>query len=132
MCYFHGKKTFSSSEILMIILGSGHNNKICCKVPIGIQKNAVFVIDATRLKSPDDIRADDLGVWVNNGVRRSFLTCKSVGNTISKVEVVSKEPNMPLKYYQLMKSYFYHKQSKDYKRIIYQLYGGCIIYNDLT
>ena len=72
---------------------SGH------KYAIGIQKNAVFVIDATRLKSPDDIRADDLGVWVNNGVRHSFLTCKSVGNIISKVEVVSKERNMPLRWW---------------------------------
>ena len=27
----------------------------------------------TKLQSPDDIPADDSGVWVNNGVRRAWL-----------------------------------------------------------
>ena len=85
-----------------IITGTGHGNRICSKVPIGTDKNVTFVIDTTRLKSPEDIRADDLGVWRNNGVRRCNTACGK---------------------YQLVRSYFYHKESKDYRRVIFQLYG---------
>lgn len=87
----------------------------------------MFVIDASRLKSPDDIRADDLGVWVNNGVHRCFLTCKSSGDTITSVKVLSKKDALPARYYQLVKSYFFHKQSKDYKHTIFQLFGRLIL-----
>jgi hypothetical protein len=102
--YFQGKKSYSSSEIMGIILGSEQNSKVCSRVPIGVHENAVFVIDASRLKSPDDIRADDLGVWVNNGVCRRFMTCKSSGSTITGVQVLSKKDGLPSRYYQLVKS----------------------------
>ena len=82
------------------------------------------MIDSSKLRSPEDIRADDLGVWVNNGVRCCFVTCKSSSNkVISNIKVISKGDPLPSQYYQLVRSYFYHKQSKDFKRTIFQLYG---------
>ena len=47
---------------------------------IQVHAHAVFVIDSRSLKSPNDVRADDLGVWVNNGVRRCIVTCTSSRN----------------------------------------------------
>jgi hypothetical protein len=41
------------------------------------------------------------------------MTCKSSGSTITGVQVFSKKD-------QLVKSYFFHKQSKDYKHTIFK------------
>ena len=99
---FSQKKTFTIPEIVDIITSTGHGNRICSKVPNGTDKNVAFVIDTTKLKSPEDIQANDLGVWRNNVVRRCSIACGK---------------------YQLVRSYFYHKESKDYRRVIFQLYG---------
>ena len=127
LCVFSQiKKSLSSSEILNIILGKEHENKITDKVPIGVKKNATYVIDTSKLASPNDVRADDLGVWVNNGVRRTFVTCNVSCGKVKNIEVI-KSSCFPVKAHQIVRSYFYHKHSKDFKRSIIELLGELYI-----
>ena len=81
------------------ILGNGHENKICHKVPIKIEENAVFVIDSRSLK----FRADDLGVWVNNGVHHCIVTCTSSRNFVSNVKVFPNKKIFAVKIFETCK-----------------------------
>ena len=93
-------------------------------MPLGIKDDATFIIDTSKLKSPDDIRADDLGVWVNNGVRRVWLTCNVSAQSVSGIEILGRKPStLPSKHYQLVRSYFFHKGSRDFRKVIVQLFG---------
>ena len=82
----------------------------------------------TKLQSPDDIRADDSGEWVNNGVRQAPMQ----GHwqyTVSLIKYLGtkKQNRLPETYYQLVQSYFYLKHSKDFRRVIVQLFSKLII-----
>ena len=70
---------------------------MCHKVPIRIEENAVFEIDSRSLKCPNDVRADDLGAWVNNGVRHCIVTCTSSRNVVSNVKVLPNKRSLPSK-----------------------------------
>ena len=42
-------------------------------VPVRVQSNVSFVIDMDIIKNPMDLRADDNGAWVHNGLRTVWL-----------------------------------------------------------
>lgn len=117
-------------ELVNILLTE--QTSVCTKAPVGVRENATYIVDTSKLKSPDGIRADDLGVWVNNGVRRVWLTCKVSGQIVSNVTVVGrKKPSgTTTAHYQLVRSYFYHKHSKDFRRSIFQLFGKCVLFTN--
>lgn len=45
-------------------------------------------IDGEALKSADDVRADDLGVWINNGVCHVHVSCVFSKGSICNIEIV--------------------------------------------
>ena len=49
-------------------------NALIKEVPIRCQKNATFVVNTAALQNPDDILADDNGVYKNNGTSYNLVT----------------------------------------------------------
>ena len=49
----------------------------CC-----VDVNAAFIVDTSSLGSRDDIKCDDNGAWINNGVPKLYLDVReaSYGN----------------------------------------------------
>jgi len=69
-------KRLSNTDMLALIR---HQQDVVClefptvlaKVPIGIQKNACFVVDLSKLGHPKDVLSDNNGVWTNSrGVQK--------------------------------------------------------------
>ena len=73
---------------------TGIEGKVCKTVPINIENNCTFLVDSSMLKSVDDIRSDDCGVWRNNGVRPCLVHWKD--KTATVIERGIKSKNIPL------------------------------------
>ena len=79
---------------------------MCLKKPVGVQENALFVVDLKFLKSADNLKADDNGVWLWTGKPQKWYVVEHhfEDNEPVSVKVVS-SPHVPLnrheKVYQL-------------------------------
>ena len=94
-------------------------NRIATCQPVGVQDNLVFVIDLSKLEKPEDIRADDLGSWTCNGKR--CVQCIVHNGEVSEILPGSKSGACST--YCLVKRYYKHATSGDFKRTIAEIYG---------
>ena len=83
---------------LQLSLEMGTKITFVTKSQLGIE----FVIDSRSLKCPN-VRSDDLGVWVNNGVRHCIVTCTTSGHVVSNVKVLPNKLYLLLKYFRLVR-----------------------------
>ena len=68
--YDYPKKGFTKEKIIHTLLDSIFDARyLCSDHPVSIENNVAFVVDMTKLKCKDDMRADDLGTWVCTGSR---------------------------------------------------------------
>ena len=63
-----------SAEEAITLFFDVDNNLICTEQPTGCRFSATFIVDVSQLRHRDDIRADDLGVWKNCGVRSMYCS----------------------------------------------------------
>ena len=56
-------------------------NVIATTQPVGVESNALFIVDLKCLKHTKDIMCDDLGAWKNNGCHNTWVTVDSDGLT---------------------------------------------------
>ena len=130
MPIFEKKERYSenaTSSLVDIILGknSPNRDRVCTTVPIRVQSNMSFVIDMNAIQNPLDLRADDNGDWLHNGLRTICLSISKRGN----VEILSKNgrPKMNIswgaKLYCMKRTYHAFKSSPDFKRMIVTMEG---------
>ena len=63
-----GLVKYTALELVKILLDENQNkNYVCKKQPLRITQSKVFLIDTSNLDDPDDLKADDLGSWRNDG-----------------------------------------------------------------
>ena len=75
--YGHPRKSYSSEEIVKILLKPTFQDKLLCSThPVSVQNNVSFVVDLSKLKDPNDVRADDLGTWKCTGSRQLQFTVR--------------------------------------------------------
>ena len=56
------------SEVLDIVLNLSETDHQKCQVkPVNVSRKAVFVINSPKLRSLDDVKADDSGSWIHKG-----------------------------------------------------------------
>ena len=117
-------QTYSAREIAEILLDSDlSTSRIATSHPVSVQDiNLVFVVDLSQLEKPEDIRADDLGSWVCNGKR-----CNACEVEDGKVmEVFSGLSIQGGSTYHLVRRYYKHATSTDFRRTIAEIYGNAI------
>ena len=66
-----------TSYLVSLLLGFGIHTSdiyICQSVPKNVEANARFVVDTHKLRKSEDVKCDDCGSWINNGVRKLYLS----------------------------------------------------------
>ena len=122
----------STTSTVSLILGHGiHEEEICKSVPRNVESNGNFLVSTESLKCVEDIKCDDGGSWVNNGVRKVYLhirnekDCKKM-----KVEVVKRGGKAPDdQCWCLTHTYFFLKEAKDFRKITVSLQGAVHTYS---
>ena len=66
----------------MRIILQAQETDTCMEQPIGCSSSMTFLVDASKLQDREDIRADDLGVWINRVVKSSFCTINIQGDAV--------------------------------------------------
>ena len=87
---------------------------VCKSVPKNVEGNASFLVNTQGLKNPDDIKC---GSWVNNGVRKIYLSIKHHDNPKKiKLTVIKRGGKPPShKHWCLTRTYYIFKDSKDFR-----------------
>ena len=68
--YDYPVKGYSQEKIVDILCDPMlDENLICSSNPVSVENCVAFVIDVSKLKDPNDVRADDLGAWKCSGSR---------------------------------------------------------------
>ena len=116
--------TYKVNEIVQALLNdSSDGSKICHRVPTNIEHNCTFLIDRSKLKSPADVKADDNGSWRNNGVRSVIIFVANDDVSIVAREKEIKSSKILSGQYLLTRSYYMHRTSTDFRKILFILSG---------
>jgi len=83
----------------------------------------MFLVNQTRLRSRDDLKADDHGSWKNNDVRAAVISVASGEVAVIAKEKEIKSYKMKTEQYLLTYNYFTHRASEDFRKIIFSLLG---------
>ena len=121
--------SYSVEDAVRIILQP--NQSICTQQPNGCHISSTFVIDLSTLDE-QDIKADDLGVWKNQGVRSTYCSIKCENEKIQKITVLgnNKPAVMRSFIYRLKRTYWIHTEDNRVSRRIFELEGkGVLVYS---
>ena len=114
---------FDTQEMVMILLDPDLDDELVRKTqPVNIEHNATFIVNLSELNDPKDIYVDDMGSWKYNGVYRNWITVEEDGFTTFQGK--NKPVDTPDgSFYHIVKKYFAHKTSSDFKKTIAFLSG---------
>ena len=114
---------FDTQEMIMILLDPKLDPDLICQTqPVNIEHNATFIVNLSELNNPKDIYVDDMGSWKYNGVYRTWIMIEEDGfMTFQGKNQPGNTPNGSL--YHIVKKYFHHKTSSDFKKTIAFLSG---------
>ena len=119
--YCFQKTRPSTSEGVAIILNPNlDRRRVCMSQPTCISQNTVFIVDLKQLKHPSDVLCDDMGTWVCNGCRRTWISVDEDG----ELEFFNnKKPANHENCYKVVRKYYNHKGSPDFHRMALFLEG---------
>ena len=86
-------------------------------------QSKVFLIDTSHLDHPDDLEADELGSWKNDGQHSRWVKNTKKGSSVKKVEFCGVKPHSDPQGYCPHRHYFIHHSNSQFKRKINYLTG---------
>ena len=102
--------------------------EMCIEPPIGCSTSGTFLVDLSKLDHRDDIRADDLGVWINKGVKTSHCIVRFCGENVRSVTVLDCKPTIRSSLsYRLKRTYWVHSEDKEVRHRLFELEGTVIL-----
>ena len=113
-----GPTKLSAGEIVRILLDKQRHSGL------RVWESKVFIVDTDKLSHPDDIKADDLGSWRNDGQHTRWVKVTQEGGRICRVEFCSGKPKNDPHAYCLHRNYYVHHSSYHFKRKIVYLSGN--------
>ena len=112
-------------SIIQTLLASDVDESRVCKVqPLGVMRNAVFMIDLDEVHF-SDLKADDLGSWKATGTKRThFRFTRS-----QDIRYASRKPHgsMAGNYFLLTRRYYVHRTYDRFHRIIADIKGEWLV-----
>ena len=114
------------------LLFNADQDVICSKQPVGCKKSATFIIDVSNFGHCDDVRADDLGVWCNKGVRTNYfrVSFRASGNVKHLENLGTRRPvNKSQSIYSLKRTYWRHSEDDKFCRRLLELKGNNLTVN---
>ena len=123
-----GPMKFSAAELVRILLDKEcQSGLVCYQQPLRVTTSKVFIVDTNKLDHHDDLKADDLGTWKNDGQHSRWLKVKRKGSSVCNVEFCSGKPKNDPRSYCLHRHYFVHHSNSQFKRKIVFLSGKLIV-----
>ena len=107
--------THSASHLSDLLLSDNCN--ACQSQPLGVTTNASFVIDLDCVQF-EDLKADDLGVWISTGVKRVNFVITDGETRFEVGRSHGKE------HYTLLRRYYVHGTCPTFHRLIASIKGG--------
>lgn len=111
------KKSLSLEEIVdVLICNKVDQQKICSNTPIHVHHNVVFVVDLQRLDTPNDIKADENGVWKRKGSPVTYISVHGSGE--SRRIFRRTKLGTTQHHYKVSRTYYRHSTSPDFSRLL--------------
>lgn len=79
--FSYGAVKYNAGELVRILLDENHHN-VSKQQPLRVRESKSFLVDTDNLNDPDDIKADDLGSWRNDGQHSRWVKVKQVGSIV--------------------------------------------------
>ena len=95
------------------------------KQPIGVVTSSSFFVDLSKLEHRADIRSDDLGVWINKGVRSTYSRILFDDKIKKIVKMPSKPSVMSPSVYRLKRLYWVNAEAHSFQRRLIEIEGTC-------
>ena len=109
---------FNCSELIHVLLTDNMDSrKICGTRPLAVSQNATFIIDLDRVQF-DDLKADDLGSWKQNGSKRTYFRLDDRGQVLYRQGSAGGKG-----YYCLLRRYYVHGTCSTFHRLIVCIEG---------
>ena len=97
---------------------------ICSKQPIGVSCSSTIFVDLSKLSDRADVRADDLGVWINQGVQSKYCSVQFEKNMARRIQKFACQPAvMRASVYRCKRSYWYHAEDSKFVRRLIEIEG---------
>ena len=120
---------FTVQRLCNILLDPKIDSQLICKAqPNRIAHNVTFVVDCSVLRDKKDLLADDLGVWVSKGSRKTRFT-PNVSPGCVNIVIGGNDPNQ----HTMHRAWHTHGTSGDFRRLVVFIEGindsiySCII-----
>lgn len=112
-------------EALDLMLNTSPDDvSVCLSKPISVHKAATFIIAKKSVGNLDDIKADDLSVWIHKGkpIRKYRV------HRLDSGEVYAVEPTSDVgeNVYKLTRVYHHHKHTPTYRRTFFHAKGKSV------
>ena len=110
------------TEVFDAILNTNcSSSSVCTRKPVGVNDSAVFLVDTTKLKHQDDLRADDMGSWMHKGKPVRFYKVKrlSSGEVYDAQQCDKTDRNV----YKLTRIYYHHKGTPEFRKTLFYVHG---------
>ena len=101
----------------MLVVDPPADTQVCTTQPVHVNRNCSFVVNSDSLESIQDLKADDNGSWVRKGAPVVYFSVHLDKFNKKKVFKRSKMGDKG-NHYKLVRTYYWHASSKDFKRII--------------
>lgn len=92
--------------------------KVCHVQPMGVNKNASFIIDIDDVHF-SDLKADDLGTWKTNGTKTTYFWIRPSGTIV----ISTKQKGPETKFYIMTRRYYVHGTYHLFRRVIIDIKG---------
>ena len=112
----------------IIVLKSVDRSQICTRQPTSVCRNSAYVVDLNSLDHPNDIRADDNGIWIRNGFPVAYISVHKESDGSHKIHKRSKLDKTS-HHFKLIRVYYRHADSPDFKKIISTVEGNEQLYS---
>ena len=118
------KRLYTVEDIVQLLLFPGLqvSQFTCSKVPTSINKSVSFIINLNHIEDQKDVVADDMGVWINNGVNTIHVAVIFSEDHLKAVERRFSSLSSSGKIYSFKRVYCTHATDGTLKKITSYLY----------
>lgn len=110
-------------EIFDAVLNTDPASQVVCKIkPVGVCDAAIFLVDISKLKHPNDLKADDMGSWIHKGKPvRYFDIDQSLEGEYAMAAKCNKNDGDSV--YKLTRIYYHNKSTPEFRKTIFYVHG---------
>jgi len=91
-----GRMEYTVHKLVSTLLGSFDEGKVCSAQPVSVEHNCSFLVDLKCVADPNDLRADDCGMWKHQGVQKNWMVVDGKGAFFSRIENVRPDSKLYL------------------------------------